>query len=153
MMQPSSATCPLAQLYGIETMVSEVNSGVAVTFVAPENERERLREIVRDMATPAPGASGDMFAGCSCRAALSAAGPMSPSAMSPSTPRAASSGPSELARERAPRSAPLVFSASAREDDTATGAILVLKAPTSAEATALDTAVREKLTAMQDGCP
>jgi len=134
-------------------MVSDVRSGVAVTFVAPESEREKLREIVRDMATPAAGTRTDIFAGCSCAAARAAAGPMSPSSMSPGAPRPTSAGVTGPASEREEQRAPLVFAALAREDDTATGAILLLRARTNTEATALSTAVREKLGAMQDGCP
>jgi hypothetical protein len=155
MMQGSSSTgCALAELDGIDATVTDVHKGVAITFVAPQEERERLREALRDMARPRAGGAFDVFAGCGCA-------PERPNALS------ASGSPASTGRPLAPPSAggaqragatsmqpiAVVVPAMTRENDTATGAVLVLRARTDEEGAALSTAVREKMAAMRGGCP
>ncbi len=153
MMQASTASCPLAQLYDVTETITEVPSGVALTFVAPEEEREKLREAIRDMATPKEGMAVDAFAGCPC-ASLSPPAPPAERATSvipplPLGPQAQGQPPGGGASTQAQ---PLVFDTVAREDDTATGAILLLRTLSADDATALITVLRDKMAALRQGC-
>jgi hypothetical protein len=141
----SSATCALAELDGIDATVTDVHKGVAIRFVAPPAERERLREAVRDMATPRAGGMFDIFAGCACT-------PGRPSALSVSS-SPAKAGSAQRAGATSMQPIAVVVPAMTRENDTATGAVLVLWARTDEEGAALSTAVREKMAAMRGGCP
>ncbi len=142
-------TCPLAGLYDVDATISQLSSGIAITFVAPPEEREKLRAAVRDMATPQAGAEPvDVFAGCACTSSKPGTGTL------PAAPEASRLPPGAEGHARgAPAQArPFVFDTSAREDDTPTGAILLLRVTPSAEATALEPVVREKLAAFREGC-
>jgi hypothetical protein len=149
MMQGKGSTaCALAELNGVNATVTDVHNGVAITFVAPEEEREKLREAVRDMAAPRGGAAVDVFAGCGCApqgASRAAAAGAAGAAATTGSPRAAGGSASM-------QPVAVVVPASTKETDTATGAVLVLRARTDAEGAALTTAVREKMAAMRDGC-
>jgi hypothetical protein len=148
-LQAPGSTCPLAALSDVDATISQLNSGIAITFVAPPEQREKLREAVRDMATPQAGSEPvDIFAGCSCAAGSPATRPQ------PAEPVTAGVHPgAEGQTGRASMQArPMVFDTSAREDDTPTGAILLLRVTPSSEATALETVVREKMAALREGC-
>jgi hypothetical protein len=147
--QGASPTCPLAALHDVDATISQLSSGIAITFVAPPEEREKLREAVRDMATPQAGPEpADVFAGCSCAAGGPGTRPLQ------ALPGAAGLLPEATgeAGRTSPRAKPFVFDTSAREDDTPTGAILLLRVAPSSETTALDTVVREKMAALREGC-
>jgi hypothetical protein len=149
-MQPEvPTTCPLAQLPDVDATVSQLDSGIAITFVAPPEEREKLREVVRDMATPrARSEPVDLFAGCVCPTGAPGS-PAPPAAAGAAAPPPGAQGGAQSAATPA---RPLVFDTSAREDDTPTGAILLLRVTPSSQATALDTVVRAKMAALREGC-
>jgi hypothetical protein len=151
LMQPvqgAGPTCPLAALADVDATISQLSSGIAITFVAPPEEREKLREAVRDMATPQAGPEPvDVFAGCSC-AAVRPGTRQQPA----ETAAGARPGAEEPTGRGSPQARPVVFDTSAREDDTPTGAVLLLRVTPSSETTALETVVREKMAAMREGC-
>jgi hypothetical protein len=146
----ASPTCPLAAIPDVDATISQLSSGIAITFVAPPEQREKLREAVRDMATPQAAGSEpvDLFAGCSCAAGTPGTRPQ------PAEPDA--TGVHRRTEGQAGRASmqarPIVFDTSAREDDTPTGAILLLRVTPSSQATALETVVREKMAALREGC-
>jgi hypothetical protein len=147
MMQAGSSTqCTLGQLRGVDATVTDVHNGVAITFVAPEEEREKLRETLRDMATPRAGGPIDVFAGCACTAETAAKSAAGPGPAAPAGGARPAGGTASMQR------APMVVPAVTRETDTATGGVLVLRARTEEEGAALTTAVHEKMTAMREGC-
>jgi hypothetical protein len=127
-------------------VVSDVPSGVAITFVAPEGEREMLRAILRDMATPREGEPVDVFAGCTC------ASPPAGATARATVPEAKATGSPGAKTGASMQAKPFSMSAWPREDDTATGAILVLRTRLPDEATALTTIVSEKMRVMREGC-
>jgi hypothetical protein len=142
-------TCPLAALSDVDATITQLSSGIAITFVAAPEEREKLRAAVRDMATPQAGSEPvDVFAGCSCAAGKPG------TRTQPAGPETTSVRPgAEGQAGRASMQArPLVFDTSAREDDTPTGAVLLLRVTPSSEATALETVVRAKMDALREGC-
>jgi hypothetical protein len=149
LMQPVGPTCPLASIPDVDATITQLDTGIAITFVAPPEQRERLRAAVRDMATPQSGSEPvDLFAGCSCPTGTPGS----------RTPPAASGAHGLLPGEHAEAAGaptparPMVFDTSARQDDIPTGAILLLRVSPSSAATALETVVREKMAAMREGC-
>jgi hypothetical protein len=147
--QGESPTCPLAAIHDVDATISQLSSGIAITFVAPPEQREKLRAAVRDMATPQTGPeAADIFAGCTCAAGRPSTRPPS-SAPDGTGVRPGAEGQTGRASMQA---RPVVFDTSAREDDTPTGAILLLRVTPSSEATALETVVREKMAAFREGC-
>jgi hypothetical protein len=68
-----AGACPLEKLEDVHATISEIRKGVAVTFTAPANEVDRLRENVHAMAD-ANDKQGDAFASCPCGAPTPALG-------------------------------------------------------------------------------
>jgi hypothetical protein len=152
--------CPLAQLRGIHATVANVESGVAVTFTAPEGELDQLRESVRAMAA-SNDQQGDAFAVCPCS---QTGAPSAGAAMRQgSSGYSSESGQSISARESghpgqtsmqgggsyAIGSMPL---AKSKVDDIPTGAILRLTARDTTQTNQLRSTVREDLRALKRGC-
>jgi hypothetical protein len=63
--QGTAATCPLAQLHGINATVTDIHEGVAVTFTGPKDQLDQLRDNVKAMGD-ANDKQGDAFAACPC---------------------------------------------------------------------------------------
>jgi hypothetical protein len=67
----SAAACPLAQIHDVEASVTDINDGVAVTFVSPSSEQGILRGIVEGMVASNRD-QGDPFAACARATPLAA---------------------------------------------------------------------------------
>jgi hypothetical protein len=138
MMQARTPQCALAQLYGVDATVAEIRGGVAIRFTAPAEEREKLREILRDMAQPREEGN-DIFAGCTCATIQWGRLAGGPSGGEPA---------SEMNASKQKRR--VVLQAVPREDDTPNGAVLRLRAETDEDAAVLAAAVREKVESMRN---
>jgi hypothetical protein len=135
----AAPSCPLARLQGIHATVADIRDGVAITFTGPSGELDQLRANVHAMAT-ANDKQKDAFAACPCaeRAALGSAEKMPASEKGTATER--------------PSVRPVAVLATAKVDDTATGAILKLTAKDKADATALRNIVRGDVHTLRKSC-
>jgi hypothetical protein len=94
----SAAACPLAQLQDVGASVADINDGVAVTFLGPASERDRVRAVVDGMVA-SNSEHGDPFAACARATPLQAMASMQggaqgrAEAMPPMRPRAMACAP------------------------------------------------------------
>jgi hypothetical protein len=128
----------MARLLGVHATVADIRDGVAITFTGPAGELEQLRANVHAMAE-ANDKKKDAFAACPCaqRAALGSAEKM------PAEKGAATALPSTR---------PVALLATAKVDETATGAILKLTAKDKADVAALRNTVREDVHTLRKSC-
>lgn len=143
-----AAACPMAQLRGVHATVADIKDGVAITFTAPESERDQLRDNVKAMID-ANDKQGDAFASCPCAqgggGAMGTAeampgekGERGQTAMQPGTGTL-------VAVTIMPR-------ADAKEEDISTGAILRLTAKDGSQVTALRKVARNDVHAFKKTC-
>jgi hypothetical protein len=137
---PSATGCPLAQLKGIHTSVTDTRDGVAITFTAPQSEVDQLRDNVHAMAD-ANDKYGDAFAICPCAAGEHAAG------RAERMP-----GGGELPTQAPMRTMGEKPAADAKVEETPTGAVLRLSAKDTTQARELRAAVRENTRALRKNC-
>jgi hypothetical protein len=147
--QPGGATaaaCPMAQLRGVHATTADIKDGVAITFTAPESERDRIRENVKAMIE-ANDKRGDAFAACPCAAAgaLGAAEAM-PGEKGERGQTAMQPGTGTLT------TVTVMPRADAKEEDISTGAILRLTAKDGSQVTALRKAARNDVHAFKKTC-
>jgi len=154
----ASSSCPLARLAGVDATVADIHDGVAVTFTGPESIASPLRANVRAMAD-AQSSAGDAFAICPCASSFS-------EQYGGSTEPMPGTGETGLTHENQSGSGPNgppqssgsyavgqpAIAATASVEDTATGAVLMLKATDSGQTQALRDRVRLDVRGLETTC-
>ncbi len=140
--QAAAAGCPMAQLQGVRASVADTDEGVAVTFTAPENEVDALRDHVNAMVD-ANKKQGDAFSACAC-------GVREKNAYGSTQSQGGAYEGSGKGAGRASMQHTEI-QAEASESDIPTGAVLKLKAKDKAQLQALRDDVREDIRAMKSG--
>jgi hypothetical protein len=146
--QAGAPSCPLAQLETVDAAVTDIRDGVAIAFSSSPEEAASLRQNVRALAD-ANDKRGNAFIACPCgvsRRALGAAESMASD--HPSDPSEMFGGPAETGG-RPIGEAP---SADAKVEDSATGAVLELKAKDNSQVDSLRAFARAHVRAMKRTC-
>ena len=136
--------CPMVKLSGVHTIVTDMEDGVAITFVAPQNELDQLRQNVHAM-NDANDKEGNAFLACTCSVTAAGSAEAMPGEAEPS-----GSTTSLPYLAPMPYSAPTMPAANASVDETDTGAVLKLTAKAQAQIPALRTATRQYVRAMKN---
>jgi hypothetical protein len=126
------ASCPLAEVPGVRTLVENTSDGVAIVVAGPDGQVDRIRQNVRAMATTNNN-QGDPFAPCYC-------------AMQPPPGAAEAMAPQAMTPLQAARIIPL---SDAQMEQTPTGAILRLTPKDKNQADMLRARTREEVTALR----
>jgi hypothetical protein len=136
--------CPMAQLSDVHAVVTDIDDGAAVTFVAPQEERDQLRKDVQAM-NEANDKQGNAFLACTCSVNATGSAEAMPGEPGETRERAPSRSVTNT-----PSAAATMPAASASVHDTETGAVLKLTAKEKAQVAELRTATRQYTRAMKN---